>query len=285
VGQPPLRQRLAASRLAPAAALPTRVGAVARFNGRNLASTTSWLVRSREHTNYTYDLEDLNLEHLAWFVADLTGRPVQDARSAIDEVRTDAELSGHLSRAVRASARAGLMDEQVRLGRRVGWYALVRLLRPQHVVETGTDKGLGTCVLAAAVLRNESGRVTTIDINPAAGSLVTGPYAAVVDRRTGDSLAILAGIDETDLFLHDSDHSPGHEAAELAAVTPRLSPAALVLSDNAHVTWELPRWAEEHGRRFTFFAERPKKHWYPGGGIGVAAPEAGTQATARAQGD
>ena len=267
---PALRRRLAESRAAPLVSLPTRVAAVARHNGHQLASSASWLVRSREHTNYTYDLEPLNLEHLAWFVADLAGRDVADARAALDEAANDRDLTEHLSRTVEQSERRGLMDRESRLGRRVGWYALVRLLRPEHVVETGTDKGLGSCVLAAAVLRNGQGRVTTLDINPAAGAMIAGKYADVVDLRIGDSLDALAQLDAVDLFLHDSDHSAGHEARELAAITPRLTETALVLSDNAHVTWELPHWAEEHGRRFTFFAEQPKRHWYPGGGIGAA---------------
>ena len=38
-------------------------------------------------------------------------------------------------------------------GRRLGWYALVRALKPRTVVETGADKGLGSCVLAALRLR------------------------------------------------------------------------------------------------------------------------------------
>ena len=113
--------------------------------------------------------------------------------------------------------------------------------------------------------------MTTIDINPAAGSLITEPYASVIDLRIGDSLPILAGLGTVDFFLHDSDHSSEHEARELAAVSGRLSAQALVLSDNAHVTGELPRWAEQHGRRFSLFVERPTNHWYPGGGIGVAA--------------
>ena len=44
-----------------------------------------------------------------------------------------------------------------------------------------------------------------------------------------------------DIFLHDSLHTFEHEAAELAAVGPRLTPNALVLSDNAHATDALMR--------------------------------------------
>lgn len=61
-----------------------------------------------------------------------------------------------------------------------------------------------------------------------------------------------------------------HESGELAAVAPRLSPDALVLSDNAHESDAFLVWAERSGRRFTFFREEPSGHWWPGDGIGAA---------------
>jgi len=258
--------------LAPVAALPARLSAVLRHNSHQLAASARWLASSREHTNYTYDLKPLNLEHLAWFVADLTRRPVPEVRHLIDEVLSDRTLAEHLAEAAATGSRRGLTDLDVRLGRRAGWYALVRIMEPEHVVETGTDKGLGSCVLAAALLRNGHGRVTTIDVNPSAGSLITTPYAELVDLRIGDSVAVLQHLGDVDFFLHDSDHSPEHEAAELAAVTSRLTDDAVVVSDNSHATAELPRWAEASMRRFAYFAEKPADHWYPGGGIGVSFP-------------
>lgn len=269
-----MRQQIAASKFAPVAALPARLGAVARHNSHQLASSARWLARSREHTNYTYDLEPLNMEHLAWFVADITGSQVGDVRSVMSEIESNSQFADHLASAAASAARRGLTDARPRLGRRIGWYALVRLAQPALVVETGTDKGLGTCVLAAAILRNGVGRVTTIDINPTAGSLITPPYSQVVDAQIGDSITALSALDRIDLFLHDSDHSVGHETAELSAAEPRLNKNALVISDNAHVTGELAAWAEVTGRRFDYFAERPRGHWYPGGGIGVASPRA-----------
>jgi predicted O-methyltransferase YrrM len=156
-------------------------------------------------------------------VARVSGRPIADAKDALSEIALDSRLVDQLQVAVRSSPRRGLMDQSVRLGRRMGWYALVRLLEPQHVVETGTDKGLGTCALAAAVLRNGKGSVTTIDINPASGSLIVEPYGSAVDRRIGDSIEILASLADVDFFIHDSDHSASYESRELAAVTPALT--------------------------------------------------------------
>jgi len=262
------RAKIAAGPIARAAALPTRASIVARHDARVLLDSVRWLVRSREHTNFTYDLEERNVEHLAWFAASVADAPVDEIRGYLAELESDTSLRGHLESYAAASPVRGLTDRRARYGRRAGWYALVRALRPEHVVETGTDKGLGTCVLAAAMLRNGRGRVTTIDTNPAAGSLIGRPFAGVVDLLCGDSVILLPKLDAVDFFIHDSRHTVEHEAAELEAVP--LTVDAVALSDNAHVTDVLAGWAARTGRHFLYFQEQPRDHWYPGAGIGVA---------------
>ncbi|MCL3838276.1 class I SAM-dependent methyltransferase [Aeromicrobium duanguangcaii] len=265
------KDRIKGSRAAPVAALPLRGRLVGRHVGRQVKEAARWIVRSREHENFTYDLTPRNLEHLAWFVSAVAPCTVTEARGYIAEIEGDAQLRRHAQARARSGPQSGLSDLSIRYGRRVGWYAMVRATRPNVVVETGTDKGLGTLVLAAAVRRNGVGRVVTVDVDTAAGHLIAEPYGEFIDQRIGDSLDLLTGFGEpVDLFLHDSLHTPEHEAAEFAAVAPLLSPDALVLSDNAHVTSELASWAEATGRRFLFFDERPAGHWYPGAGIGVA---------------
>lgn len=243
---------------------------VGRHNAQELRRSLRWLFRSREFTNFTYELTPLSREYLCWFVAAIARVPVCDVRGYVAELETDQDLRRHIRASIEASPLRGSADREVRYGRRAGWYALTRALQPAHIVETGTDKGLGACVFAAALLRNGSGRLTTIDVNPTSGYLVNGPYAAVCDLRVADSLAVLPELRGVDLFIHDSDHSPLHEAAELRLVEPLLSDGALVLSDNADITDELARWAEATGREFSFFAEQPSGHWFRGGGIGAA---------------
>jgi hypothetical protein len=262
---------VANSRFARLAAFPFRAAHVARFNARILALSGRWLVRSREHTNYTFHLEPLNLEHLAWWVADVADVHVTDARKYMAEAEDDEQLKRHVQAATLDSSRRRLADTEVRLHKRLGWYALVRALRPLHVVETGTDKGLGAVVLAAALLRNGEGRLTTMDVNPNAGYLIQREYATVTTLTIADSLQAIPKLPRpVDFFLHDSCHTRTHEFAEYQAVAPLLSERAVVLSDNSHGSDALPTWAEATGRRFSYFQERPVGHWYPGGGIGLA---------------
>ncbi|GLZ57745.1 MULTISPECIES: O-methyltransferase [Micromonospora] len=271
-----LRRAIARTPLAPVAAFPKRFARVARHDAKVLRASARWLVTSREHHNYTYELTKLSRHHLTWFVSVVCDIPVQQVRGYVAEIESDDALRHHIEQATATAARRGLADRKVRYARRVGWYAIVRATHPAHVVETGVDKGLGTCVLASALLRNAQeghpGRVTSLDINPEAGYLArVAPWSEVVDLVIGDSIASIGALDRpVDLFLHDSDHSRAHEKREFDAVEPKLAPGAILLTDNVTSTNVLAEHAERTGRRFLAYRESPVNHWYPGDGIGVA---------------
>ncbi|MBG6067601.1 class I SAM-dependent methyltransferase [Micromonospora ureilytica] len=272
----PLRRAIARSPLAPVAAFPKRLARIARHDAKVLRVSARWLVTSREHHNYTYELTKLSRHHLTWFVSIVCDLPVKQVRGYVAEIESDDVLRQHIEQATATAARRGLADKKVHYARRVGWYAIVRATHPAHVVETGVDKGLGTCVLASALLRNAQeghpGRVTSLDINPEAGYLAqVAPWSEVVDLVIGDSIASIGALDRpVDLFLHDSDHSRAHEKREFDAVEPKLAPGAILLTDNVTSTNVLAEHAERTGRRFLAYRESPANHWYPGDGIGVA---------------
>jgi hypothetical protein len=270
-----LRQYVKGSWLGRVALMPWRLKNALTSTLPPVARSFTWTFRSREHYNYSYELEPLNLEHLAAFVSVITGQPRKVTRNHIREIETDLALKDHVIRLNRSHKERFVADPEARFGRRMGWYALIRAQKPRTVVETGVDKGLGSCVIAAALLKNAAegspGRLFALDINPEAGYLLTKPYNEVGEMVYGDSLASIAALkDQADFFIHDSDHSAEHEAKELLAIERKLSRRALVLSDNATCTDELLKFADRTGRQFLFFSEKPKKHWWPGEGIGIA---------------
>jgi hypothetical protein len=243
-----------------------------------LGQIAKWLWTSREHANLTYDLNLLNEYYLASFVSVVTGVEYSKVSGYLLEIKEDARLRAHIYEAVIQGPARGISDKRARFGRRIGWYALIRALKPTVVVETGVEKGLGSCVIAAALMKNSEegypGKSYGTDINPEAGYLISGPYKQYSKVLYGDSIESLNKLEgPIDLFINDSDHSAEYEALEYEAIAPKLSSRALVLGDNAHVTDKLLRFAEKTGRAFLYFQESPKDHWYPGGGIGVAFPK------------
>lgn len=234
-----------------------------------------WLWTSRESTNFTYHLTSDNLAYLAVVTAAATARPVAEIERYFMELQNNNELREHLIAATRRSPRNFLADNEIRYARRIGWYAFVRALKPKVVIETGVDKGLGSCVLAAALKRNAEeghpGRYYGTDINPDAGYLFSGSYRQFGEIVYGDSIASLSAFTEQiDLFINDSDHSADYEAREYDTIVSKLSPDAVILGDNAHCNNRLLDFSSQQGRQFIFFREVTADHWYPGAGIGIS---------------
>jgi hypothetical protein len=151
-------------------------------------------------------------------------------------------------------------------------YALVRWLRPDHVVETGVSSGVSSAHLLLALAKNGRGTLHSIDQpthqrGPAFSSR-DSPVAlppgrtsgwAIPDRvrdgwdlRLGSSERRLPElsrqIPSVGLFLHDSLHTPRHLTFELATVRPRLVAGGVALADNTVWTGQaFPRFAAALG--------------------------------------
>jgi hypothetical protein len=254
-----------------------------RYFLRKLLLVPPWLVASREITNFTYDLTEQNRSYLANTISAVTGVAVAQIESFISEPENDKELLAHITSLTRASRRRTISDRVPRFGRRLGWYAIVRAIKPKLVIETGVDKGLGSVLLCAALLRNKAeghdGYYYGTDINPEAGFLLTGKWAQTGKILYGDSIESLRVISgPIDLFVNDSDHSADYELEEYRTVETKLSADAIILGDNSHISKSLCTFARETGRKFLFFAEQPLEHWYPGAGIGMCFRDDSTEA-------
>ena len=246
------------------------------YRRKTASIITTTFRRPNELSNFTYDLTPRNLTELVHAISVVTGRSLGEIRAYVEEARNDAELHGALYDGLKQRGHATDAIANP-FGRRVGWYAFVRALKPSVVVETGVDRGHGSLILCAALLRNaqegKHGRYYGTDINPDAGWLLGGKYAAVGRILYGDSIKSLKALDEKiDLFINDSDHSADYEFREYETIGPRLGPNAVILGDNSHTNDKLARYSEQSGRQYLFFKEDPLAHWYPGGGIGISFP-------------
>ena len=240
-----------------------------------LAGVIKWLIHSKEISNFTYDLAAENIDYLTSFLAVILDTKPSVIGSYIEELSGDADLKAHLSARLKARSSKLFVDQEIRYGRRLGWYAVVRHLKPKVVIETGVDKGLGTSVLAAALLRNSMdgfpGHVWGIDIDPKAGWMLSGKYLKTGTIIADDAIAAIRKFHlPVDLYINDSDHSKDYEFREYHEIQKKLAPNAIVLGDNAHCSDSLFRYSREVDRQFLYWQEQPQNHWYRGGGIGAS---------------
>ncbi|MEA3393332.1 MAG: hypothetical protein U9R55_01740, partial [Pseudomonadota bacterium] len=163
------------------------------YYGGTLSRIDSWAEKHTENSNFYYRLTPMNRSYLASLLSALTAKPREEITGYLDEIENDQDLRSHLESALVDSSYG--KDIKVEYGRRLGWYAFARLMKPKIVVETGVDHGVGSCVLASALLRNRDegfeGRYYGTEIRREGGGLFRGKYAEVGEILYGDSIESL----------------------------------------------------------------------------------------------
>jgi predicted O-methyltransferase YrrM len=140
-------------------------------------------------------------------------------------------------------------------------YLLVRLTRPEVVLETGVADGRSTAVTLAALAANGTGTLHSVDISPEVGGLVTDRERwrlHVVDPLADDFERVVAGLPSIDLFLHDGDHSYAAQTREYEAVWPRMHEGGVFLSDDVDYSWAFVHFLDRKGLRPHLLMEQRK---------------------------
>lgn len=264
-------QRATIKRYVPKSAL--RLRTLQRYGAfrRTPRLAMDYLIHGRELDNFTYDIA--NRDELATFVAHWCGTTEATALSAIAELDDDHEFQGDLRQRLRSRPDR---EPDLAFGRRLGWYAVTRIRKPELVVETGVHDGLGSAVFLRALERNGTegnpGTLLSFDIRPDVGWLIPERLRSRHELVIGNAVESLRGaVDERviSLFLHDSDHHYQHESAELEAAYDLGAEGTIIMSDNAHSGQAMIDFCNRHQLAFGLFLERPINHFYAGAGIGI----------------
>ncbi len=238
----------------------------------------AFVLTDPEPDNFTYEVA--NESDLAAWVQAVSGADHAAVQAALAEPLCDRALRARLRQATRGHW--WWSKPEPPFGRRRGWYALIRLLSPQLVIETGVHDGLGSLLLLRALERNaqsapgSGGRLVSFDVNPAAGWLVGSDrrWELRIESSRDGLPALLRRSEPVGMFIHDSLHTYDHERWELRSAAARLSPGGVLMSDNAHATPALAECCQEFGLAYHEFVERPVGHFYTGGTVGAGRREA-----------
>ncbi len=237
-----------------------------RSVGAPVHANLGFVLSDPEPDNFTYELS--NEPDLAAWIASVSDNDRGEVERLLLEAHADTELADRLHNAT--AGRWWWTKRSPPFGKRLAWYALARLKRPELIIETGVHDGLGSLVLLRALERNlaegSPGRLMSFDINPTAGWLV-GEHPLwelrVESSRTGLP-AVLADSPQVGLFIHDSLHTYENERFEFETVASHLAPTGLLVTDNGHGTKALADVCASFGLRYSEFTNTPRGHFYPG---------------------
>jgi predicted O-methyltransferase YrrM len=228
----------------------------------------SWLVRSREWANFSYDFEPEGLQAVLHAIHTLTNHPLSELGAYAEQLKNDSVFAARYHQRLASTRLRWTSDRQLHLGRCLVNYLLVRVLRPTLIFEAGTERGLSTWAMCRALEHNGqtamTARIITVDIGSDRGEFLEGTENGRVQRLVGDSLAALREVTEPiQLFLHDTTNDQQHTREQLQTLAPKLAIGGVV-----HSCWFSLAFA--HGLRGLEYVERPQRHWYPGRRCGLA---------------
>jgi hypothetical protein len=188
------------------------------------------------------------------WVAALSGRDERAAHSALLEAGSDRRLFSHIARLHRVERRPDYGEIVAPLE----LYALVRLMRPQHVVEVGVSSGVSSAYLLRALEANRYGTLHSVDLpkpprRTADGSVsVRSSWSLPPGRSSGWAvpfvlrprwdlrlgnksivLPLLASeLPRVDLFVYDVPHDDADARREFRELEPLIPDGGVAIADH-----------------------------------------------------
>lgn len=140
-------------------------------------------------------------------------------------------------------------------------YALIRLLKPRAVVETGVADGVTSSYILRALEDNGQGKLYSIDLphyllpgGKKPGWIVEDSLRGRWELRVGDAAELLPPLleelGEVDVFLHDSLHTYGHMLLEFRAAWQKLKEGGLLLAHDVGQNAAFFDFIDEAGLRW-----------------------------------
>lgn len=245
-----------------------RFRVVWKYSRARTLSALNWIKLKTPLSNHYYDLDNFNLEEIGYFLSQNFRIPIEVVNDYLSEILDTKKIDYEIKEQLPAGVEYGF-------GRRVVWYAAIRILKPKVVVETGVHQGMGSYVICRALEMNElegyEGHALGTEINPNCGQLIPKRLRRFSTIIIGDSLESLNELEtKVDVFINDSNHDLEYEYKEYLAIQKKLSKRNLIIGDNSHASNSLRKYCHERNREFYFLPERPLNHWYLGAGVGFS---------------
>jgi predicted O-methyltransferase YrrM len=144
-------------------------------------------------------------------------------------------------------------------------YAVTRERRPSVILETGVANGYSTVTLLAALARNGSGALHSTDVVETPAPLLTSAeraswhYHRIGQNKPRKQFAdLVASLGPIDLFFHDSDHTYAWQRFEYETIAGKLSPDAVLISDDVDASYAFLDFCAGIGRQPRFILDTRK---------------------------
>lgn len=142
-------------------------------------------------------------------------------------------------------------------------YAIIRITKPNTIVETGVFEGAGSCAILLALERNKKGRLYSIDfpslplpLNKTTGWRIPqhlrSRWNLIIGRSSEELQKLLTYLGEIDMFLHDSEHSYENMHFEYETAWEHIREGGLFLSHDITRNSAFRGFAMLHNKKYFY---------------------------------
>lgn len=222
------------------------------------------------------------------FILKLIGRDAKEISEYIREIKAEKEFHDYiwekytdfensLGRKKREYGGGGITENEG-----IIFYVIVRILKPNVVLETGVANGISSSYILYALERNKSGQLFSIDLpyqinrvyppdyiklegkafipeNKETGWLIPEElkkrWRLEIGKSSEKLPLLLKNLPLLDIFIHDSEHTYENMILEFSTVWPFLKKGGLLLSHDAGWNKALSDFCKEIGTESIIYKE------------------------------
>ena len=243
----------------------SKINVYLKYKKKSIPLAFHWFFFGQDISNFTYEIENYN--ELIHTCHTITSVPFEELQKILEEINfNNEEFKKFFSEDFYKK-----YEKKNIFGRRLVWYILVRALKPELVIESGIDRGLGSCLLIYAQYKNscetkENFEYIGTDIvkkNQFCFNLKNNKFNKfkfIFD----DTLNFLSTFNDKKkiIYISDAEHNFDFELKEFNEIKKNLATNSLLISDNN--SGSLSQFSITNKKKLTYFNEKSKNFWYKG---------------------
>lgn len=244
----------------------SKINVYMRYKKKRIILGLKWIFTGKEISNFTYEINNINeILHTCQII---TNAEIETLDQILNEINFENK-----------DFRDFFSDEFYKdnnnkniFGRRMLWYILARYLKPELIIESGMDSGLGSTLMIYAQYKNSQEQKKLnfefigIDILQKKNFIFNFEnqnflkYKFVFD----DSLKFLSNFNSKKkiMYISDAEHNYEFELKEFDLIKKNLCNNSIIISDNN--SGSLSKFSIQNKKKLVYFHEKSKNFWYGG---------------------
>ena len=243
-----------------------------RYKKKKFFLGLKWIFFGREISNFSYEIN--NIDEILHTCQIITSSEIHKLKNILNEINFEnSDLKDFFS-----DNFFNNYEKKNIFGRRLLWYILVRSLKPNLVIESGVDKGLGSALMIYAQYKNtqeeknKNFEYVGTDIIEKKNFLFNFKNSKFKMYKFifEDTLKFLQNFKDKKkiIYISDAEHNYDFELKEFNLIKKNLIDNSVIISDNN--SGSLSSFSIKNNKKLIYFHEEPKNFWYGGGTSSVS---------------